>query len=60
MPVMVITGDHAVNQTLHQQLRPVVENYRGTILEHTGHFLPIERPNEFTALLTNFFGEEQR
>ena len=59
MPVMVITGDRAVNQTLHQQLRPVVENYRGTILERTGHFLPIDRPDEFTALLLNFFGEQR-
>jgi pimeloyl-ACP methyl ester carboxylesterase len=59
MPVLGVTGDHATNEYLHLQLRPVTTNYRGYVMERTGHFLPIERPTEFTQLILKFFGEER-
>lgn len=57
MPVLVVTARLTVADMLHQQVRPVVENYRGTILEGCGHFLPIECPDQLLGQLLPFLRE---
>ncbi len=58
MPVLIVTGDHATNEFLHLQVRPLASNYQGYVLANTGHFLPIERPKEFASLLIRFLNEK--
>jgi len=57
MPVLVVTARLTVADMLHQQLRPVVEDYRGTILEGCGHFLPIECPDQLLGQVLPFVNE---
>lgn len=59
MPVLVVTADRTVGDMLHQQVQPLAEDYRGTVLKNCGHFIPIERPNELAELVLNFLGDEK-
>ena len=54
MPVLVVTARLTVADMLHEQLRPVVADYRGTIIEGCGHFLPIECPDQLLGQLLPF------
>lgn len=54
MPVMVVTARYHVNEALHRQVMPVAENYSGAIVDNCQHFLMIEAPRTFAAIIDEF------
>ncbi|MBX9649912.1 MAG: alpha/beta hydrolase [Xanthobacteraceae bacterium] len=54
LPVMVVTGRYQVNDGLQRQIIPVVDDYRGAIIDDCQHFLMIEAPHTFARIVDDF------
>jgi pimeloyl-ACP methyl ester carboxylesterase len=50
LPVLTIGGD-AVGEVTARQLAPITENLTARLLPNAGHIVPIDEPEEFSALV---------
>lgn len=54
MPVLAIAGQYGVGERLADALRVQATNFRSVIVEHSGHFVADEAPEQFCAQLEGF------
>lgn len=57
MPVLVLGGRENRGDSLLKAIQPVAENVRGGVIEHCGHWIAEEQPEELARQLLSFFGE---
>jgi pimeloyl-ACP methyl ester carboxylesterase len=58
MPILALGGEKVLRDLPLKSLQPIAENVRGGTIEHCGHWLAAECPNELTQQLLTFFGEK--
>lgn len=55
MPVLALGGEFSEGDNVLDSVRQVAEDVRGGTVEHAGHFIPEERPDQLVELMLDFF-----
>ena len=54
IPALAIGAEWGYGQASAETLRQVARNVQDTLVEHSGHYIPEERPEELAAILLDF------
>lgn len=55
MPVLAIGGDHSMGEHVGHIMQPLANSVRTVVVQHSGHWIPEERPDQLADLLIDFF-----
>ena len=58
MPVLAVGGERGIGVHIEESISQVAEDVRGVLLAGAGHWLTDERPDEFAAILLEFFADD--
>ena len=54
MPVLAVGGEQGAKEAIAKSMKQVATNVSGVVMNSTGHFIPEERPEEFTKIILDF------
>jgi pimeloyl-ACP methyl ester carboxylesterase len=58
MPVLAVGAEHGAKKAIAESMKQVAKNVSSVVMNNTGHFIPEERPEEFTKIIFDFINNK--